>query len=230
MAAAALKFGRPIRIEAIAGPAIDKARLVDGAKAQEPNAARPYDRTRELSLEGRDRGIRKPNAKTRDWSVAKTAGGFAKAQRQSHPCDRRKAAKGNNPTSDAGRDANSSGEAATGPMRTWDTGMKKSPVNDPQRAAALLRGSQPEPRRREADKDRKDQFRDPATVGKDRGKKGRSGMVRGRHPRAAQCGQETLKGNEPHERRTADRSSSGGPGYETAGPCGSNHGRKRAGR
>lgn len=41
MAAAALAVERPIRIDAIAGPAIEKARLVDGVKAQKPNAARP---------------------------------------------------------------------------------------------------------------------------------------------------------------------------------------------
>jgi len=41
MAAAALAVERPIRIDAIAGPTIEKARLVDGAEAQKPNAARP---------------------------------------------------------------------------------------------------------------------------------------------------------------------------------------------
>jgi hypothetical protein len=63
----ALMIARPIRTEAIAGPTIDKARLVDGAKAQKPGATRPRI---EVSPGGRDRGTKKPNARARDWSVA----------------------------------------------------------------------------------------------------------------------------------------------------------------
>jgi len=100
MAAAAMTVGRPIRIEAIAGPAIDMARLVDGVKAQKPVATRPYARTKcpcEDVIAGQ-----KPNARARDWSVATTACGSASAQRQSHPSNRSKTAKGTNPKSDAG--------------------------------------------------------------------------------------------------------------------------------
>jgi len=101
------------------------ARLVHGVKAQKPVATRPrcrFDCPLEDVIAGRKTECQSPRL------VRGENGRWVRdgPKASSHPCDRSKTAKGTNPKSDAGREANPPGEAAISPTRTWDTGLTKS--------------------------------------------------------------------------------------------------------
>lgn len=124
MAATALAVERPIRIDAIAGPAIDTVRLVDGVKAQKPNAARPQ--IRKCPLEDAHRGTQNRTPEPAIGPRRKRQVGPRKPKGNRTRATGTTLRRVQNPKSDIERNANSFDQAAISPRQAWDAGMKKS--------------------------------------------------------------------------------------------------------